>query len=382
MLKEVLEYNEDELRELSKDNLDLLLQESIQKENLYNVRQLVEKTLINGLYGALANQYFPLFNEDIAAAITANGRFFIQKLANYIEEHLQSMHKADKPYIVYGDTDSVYFHIEQFVEMYKDKNPGVSLEEQITWADNFEQKIIQPVIQKCIDDFSTELNAYDVDAIGCEREIISDTAVFTAKKKYYARVRDSEGTLYPIDDPYIKVMGLELIKSTTPTFTKKYLKEAIPLILDGTDIELREWINSIKSEFLECSLLDICGSGGVNNLDYNLEDDISKGIVKSVGIPIGARATLVHNRYITKINKTDIYTSINSGDRVKKIFLQEPNPLGSNIVAFTNDNFIEEIKDYIDYDTNFEKNFLAPLQIMTNALKWDLNKETGEIDDW
>lgn len=58
-------------------------------------------------YGSLANKYFPLFNEAMAAAITGNGRFFIQKTANMVEESLQKLNPSQKPYIVYGDTDSV-----------------------------------------------------------------------------------------------------------------------------------------------------------------------------------------------------------------------------------------------------------------------------------
>lgn len=42
----------------------------------------------------------------MAQAITGNGRYFIQKLSNYIEEKLQSLLKSSKPYIIYGDTDS------------------------------------------------------------------------------------------------------------------------------------------------------------------------------------------------------------------------------------------------------------------------------------
>jgi len=104
--KDVLEYSEDELKLMSKNDLEILLKEAENKESLYNTKQSVNKLLMNSLYGALGQRYFNLFNEDIAAAITGNGRFFIQKLANYIEEKLQTMLPQNKKYIVYGDTDS------------------------------------------------------------------------------------------------------------------------------------------------------------------------------------------------------------------------------------------------------------------------------------
>lgn len=125
-------------------------------------------------YGAMANKHFPLFNESMAAAITGNGRFFIQKTANMVEESLQKLNPSQKPYIVYGDTDSFYFQIEPFMERYMAKNPGLSMNEYVDFADNFEKKVIQPIIQKSITEFSHSLNAYNKDKIGCEREIISD----------------------------------------------------------------------------------------------------------------------------------------------------------------------------------------------------------------
>lgn len=107
MMKEVLEITEEELRAMPIEKLEKYLHDAEFGESLYDTKQMTEKILINSLYGALANKWFPLFNEEMAAAITGNGRYFIQKLANYIEETLQKMHKTHKPYIVYGDTDSV-----------------------------------------------------------------------------------------------------------------------------------------------------------------------------------------------------------------------------------------------------------------------------------
>jgi len=271
--------------------------------------------------------------------------------------------------------NSVYYHIEPFVEMYMAKNPGLDINEYVTWADNFEQKVIQPTIQKTIEDFADELNAYNRDKIGCEREIIADAAVFTAKKKYYARVRDNEGTRYPSDSPKIKVMGLEIIKSSTPKWSQKYLKQAIPHILDKDESDLRNWVKDIKQEFTTVDLNMIAAVGGVSRLDYDLEKDT---------VPIGSRAALRHNMYIEENNLTDKFAPIQAGDKCKRIFLQTPNMFNSNIVAFTNDSFVNEIAkcDCVDYDTNFEKNFLKPLMLMVEPMNYDLEKETQELDDW
>ena len=39
-------------------------------------------------------------------------------------------------------------------------------------------------------------------------------------------------------------------------------------------------------------------------------------------------------------------------------------------------------KDYIDYDLNFEKFFLKPLEIMTGPLKFNVHKNTEALELW
>lgn len=372
-LKGPLEYSEEELSLLSVEELTSIMDEANILERRFNTKQLVEKTLINALYGALSNKYFLLFNEDIACAITGNGRYFIRKLADNIESALQKMFQQEKTYVVSGDTDSIYFHIEPFMNMYQEKNPNLSINEYVDWADAFEKKIIQPIITSTIEEFSTELNAYNKNVIKAKREVIADAAVFCAKKKYFARVRDSEGIRYPALAPYIKVVGLELVKSSTPLWSKKYLKEAIPHILDKDEVELRDWFRTIKQEFITSDINSIAASGGINNLDYNLS---------AKGVPIGSRSAIRYNDYI-KLNKLDdVYQLIQPGDKCKRIFLIEPNKFNSEIISYNNDSFTQELEGLIDYDMNFQKNFLKPLEIMTASLNYNIKKETESLSDW
>lgn len=270
--------------------------------------------------------------------------------------------------------NSVYYQIEPFMDKYQASNPNESLTHYVKWADSFEQKVIQPVISATIDELAHKLNAMNKDAIGAEREVIADAGVFVAKKKYYARVRDNEGTLYPEDKPKIKVMGLETIKSSTPIWAKKYLKEAIPHILDKDEKDLRNWIQEIKWEFANSDINDIADVSGVSRVDYDLQND---------RVPIGSRAAIVHNNYVKNNNLEGRYSPIQGGDKCKRIFLNTPNKFDSNIVAWTNSLFPSEItREEVDYDTQFEKKFMKPLSLMVDCLNYNLDKETEELDDW
>jgi len=105
--KDPLEYTKEELESLSTSELEVIMKIARDKESLFNTAQLVKKLLMNSLYGAFSNKYFPLFNQHMARAITGNGRYFIQTMAKEIEAGLQAMIPYEKNYVFYGDTDSV-----------------------------------------------------------------------------------------------------------------------------------------------------------------------------------------------------------------------------------------------------------------------------------
>ena len=348
------------------------MEKSKQLNGLYETKQLVEKLSINSIYGALGNAYFPLFNQEMARAITGNGRYYIQKMSKYIEKGLKDLDPSND-YMIYNDTDSGYFTIAPFVEKaFKDK-PQATLTEKTDFCNRFYEQIVDPMVQASIDDFGNECNAYNTDVIGCEREIIAQSAVFTNKKKYFARVIDSEGVRY---SPWkMKVMGLDIIRSGTPPLVKTKLKSSLDIILDSPNADhLITWVDEVQQEFVTVPIANISKVQGVSNIDYNLQTD--------KGVPIGARASLVHNAYTKANGLQNEFDDIQAGDKVKMIYLQEPNPLHSNIVAYKNDRFIELFKDYIDYDLCFDKFFLSPLEIMSTALNWDIRKTTESLDDW
>ena len=47
-----------------------------------------------------------------------------------------------------------------------------------------------------------------------KRENIADRGIWTAKKRYILNVWDSEGVRY--EEPKLKMMGIEAVKSSTP----------------------------------------------------------------------------------------------------------------------------------------------------------------------
>jgi len=204
--------------------------------------------------------------------------------------------------------------------------------------------------------------------------LVHNCGVWTAKKKYFARVIDSEGVRYK--EPKMKVMGLDIIRSGTPSFVKKKLKESLNIILDSDVESMIEWKDKVKIEFNNQPLSDIAKVQGVSNIDY---------IPGDKGIPIGARSVLVHNEYIKKHNIENEIQLLEAGNKVRLAYLIEPNIFNSNVIAWSDNKFEKIIKECkcFDYELCFTKFFLSPLQLMTNALEWNITKTTESLDeDW
>lgn len=369
-----LELTYEELSALSTERL-LEIKEKLSTEvKIKSTQEKTLKILINSLYGALANKHFFIANPDAAAAVTSTGRFFVRYLAEKIESKLQSLLPSPNPYIIYGDTDSVYYTIAPFVE--KKFPQAKATTEVIDWCDSFEKKVIQKIIHECTLEFADVLNTYNPDVIGVEREIIADSGVFVAKKKYYCRVLDSEGVRYDLHKPYIKVMGLELVKSTTPTWVKGKLKEAIEVILEQDEQGLKVWKDKIKREFKEQDIRDISMVSSISRLDYNLSDK---------NIPQGSKSGIIHNNFVKANGLEDSIELLKPSEKYKRCYIIEPNIFGGNIISYQDDKIVDIInrEGIYDYDLNFEKYVENPLENMVASLNYDIKSRKIPLDlDW
>lgn len=371
---DLLEYTDIDLQKLSNEQLLKLYTDAHDKAFEYHINQLTKKILINSLYGATANAFFPLYNLGYASGITCNGRYFIQKTANYIEDKLQEILPWNQKYVIYGDTDSVYYTIEPFVNKYKQSHPEADLNKLVDFCNDFSDKVIQPIIDKSIDDMSKDFNVFDKSRIKAKKEVVCDVMVNCAKKKYYARVRDSEGTRYDVNNPHIKVMGLELAKSTTPQWVKDNIRDAIPILFDGDEDSLKQWMEKTKCGYTESHIDDIAQVGKANNLNYRLSDK---------GVPMLSRCAIVYNKFVKDNNLSSYYSPIEPSEKFKYVRLLEPNIFNSDCIAYKSSRFVNTyLKDIIDYDTMFEKSFIEPLSLMCECMGYNFKRKTAPVDEW
>ncbi len=115
---------------------------------------------------------------------------------------------------------------------------------------------------------------------------------------------------------------------------------------------------------------DIAFPRGANNLStYSSSETIF-----TKGTPIAVRAALMHNHFVEKMDLSSKYELIQEGEKIRFIYLKEPNHFKQNIIGFTEYLPPEfDVHKYVDRELQFQKVFMAPLDNIMKAVGWELN---------
>ena len=337
----------------------------------YNNLQLAKKVCLNSAYGALGNQFFRFFDIRQASAITTSGQLAIRWIEKKLNEYLNKLlGNTDKDYVIASDTDSIYLSLDELVgRTIIEKDPNTGTREIIQFLDKVCETKIQPFIDKSYSELAKYTNAYRQKMM-MKREALADTGIWTAKKRYILNVYNNEGVEYA--KPKVKVMGLEMIKSSTPTACREKLSESIDVILNGTEDDMINFIEKFRKEFESLDPADIAFPRGVNGIEQYTD---KKSGMFAKGTPIHVRGSILYNFHLEKKKLTKKYTKINEGEKIKFIYLKEPNSIQSNVISFQ--QVIPQefgLMEYIDYQTQFEKSFLDPLKIILDCIGWKTEK--------
>jgi DNA polymerase elongation subunit (family B) len=283
-----------------------------------NSKQMAAKILMNSLYGAMGNIYFRYYDIRIAEGITMTGQFVIRSVANSLNKFINKESKTnDINYSFYSDTDSTYITLGRYIDVnFKDGTKS----KIVNHLDEYCNSKIEPVINETCDDLSEYLNVY-LPKIKFKREVIADTGIWLAKKRYALNVYNAEGVAY--DPPKLKVLGMEIVRSSTPAPVRKALKEAVGIVLTKDEPTVKKFVQDLESEWNKLKPEDIAFPRSVNGLkEYS---DKSKIFRK--GAPIHVRGALIYNHLIQSRDLEKKYQYIQEGDKIKFLYLREPNTL-------------------------------------------------------
>jgi DNA polymerase elongation subunit (family B) len=342
----------------------------------YGNIQLAKKIALNSAYGALGNQYFRYFDIRQAEGITLSGQLSIRWIETALNKYFNKLLKTeDENYVIASDTDSVYINLSKLVdEVYgerarlEESAGGVSKASIVKFLDRVASEKLEPFIDKSYQDLANYMNAY-AQKMFMKREVIADRGIWTAKKRYILNVHNSEGVQY--DEPKLKIMGLEVVKSSTPAPVRLMLKDAIKVIVNGSNDDLLAFIENAREEFNALPPEEIAFPRSVNGVE-KYKSDIK---VYTKGTPMHVRGALMFNELVKRKKITNRYPAIKDGEKIKFIHCKMPNPIGENIISFLSTLPTEfDMHKYIDYDMQFEKAFLDPLRFIAESINWQLEK--------
>lgn len=305
-----------------------------------------------------------------------------------------------KDRIVLIDTDSVVLDLEDLIK--KVAPPTATRKDKLDYIMLYGEKVINPYIERSYSELGDYMNAF-AKKFKMKRENVINSMVSVAAKSYVMEVYNSEGVQYTLEKPKMKIMGLQLVKSSTPVVIQNALRGILPIMLHGTESELQDYVTEFEKKFGNFTIEEIAFPRGMNNISMyeksywakqlkvckdpderrNIEDKMdTKSPLYVKKTPIHVKSSLLYNDLITKYGLEKERKKVVDGDKVKFIYLKMPNPTKEESIAFQ-DSFPKEFKleEYIDYNTMFDKSFLKVVDTMIKPLGWKPKRETF-IDDF
>ena len=337
----------------------------------FNNIQMARKISLNSAYGAIGNEWFRYYELMIAEGITTSGQLSIRWIERKLNEYINNVLKTkDKDYVIASDTDSVYIRFDEIVShVFKGCTDTQRI---VNFLDKIASEKIEPFIEKSYQELADYVNAYD-QKMQMKREVIADKGIWTAKKRYILNAWDVEGVRY--QEPQLKVMGQEMVKSSTPAPCREKMKDAVKIIMSGTEKDVNNFIQEFREEFMKLPPEEIAFPRSVNGLG---KWSSGHAIFKK-GCPMHCKGAILYNHFLREKKLTNKYPLIQEGDKIKFLNIRTPNPMSSNVISFFTKLPKElDIHKYLDYDMQYEKAFVEPLTFIMDQIGWNIDRSYGK----
>lgn len=380
-----------------------------QLEKLYtqsNNYQTAAKIILNSIYGVLGFLKFILYNRQVAETVTLGSqhliKFTIHILNEYFEKHffrdrgvldkLQCKFSVSSvPGVVnYADTDSVFivldrvfkngdYNAETCIDLEFRKRHKLPAEikhgdylERIEFYLKVHEYGIKPYLDHCFNIYTKKVNGFDKHVNGNKilklgLENINDRILWVAKKMYIKNPIWDDGK---INEPLkiIKATGLNMNKGSTPKFIREELKLMTRWILEhGQNLnyeQLSQKIKQVKAQFETKGIEDICFTQKVNDYSKWILNDTTE-LVLAPKCPEHVRAAAIYNYRLANSKYKGLYPFISSGTKIQYFLTKNPDFV---VFGFPVGGFTPETALVVDYDEQFKKVFLNPLNSVLGAL--------------
>jgi DNA polymerase elongation subunit (family B) len=333
---------------------------------------LVQKILLNSLYGVLGRPAFRFYDIDNAEAVTTTGQTVIKSTADMANlKYNKELGTPDLDSNIYIDTDSVFFSA---VPLMDKRFPNWKTETQDTIAGYVDG--IAGEVQDYLNNFYDILSEKifnvkkDKHRLEIKKEFVAKAGLWVAKKRYAQWIIMNNGV--PMDK--LDVKGLDVKRSSFPKAFQEIMAEVLISILRGeTEQEISDKVLAFKKSMVNNPIEEIAKNSAVKNLTKYMPKGKRQLFQWVSGTPAHVKAAIAYNDCLKHFNAPFKYEPMKNGDKVKWVYLKE-NPLGLDGLAFWGHSDPPEIENfintYIDHNKIFERELKGKLQDFFTAVGW------------
>jgi DNA polymerase elongation subunit (family B) len=342
-----------------------------QQHEFYAKRQLVQKILLNSLYGVLGLPAFRFYDVDNAAAVTTTGQTVIKNTAKMVNIKYNKELGTNDDYNIYIDTDSVFFSALPLV---KHRFPNWAEFDDAAMTEKIDDIAgeVQDFLNKFYDMMAVKFFNINKHRFEIKKEYISKAGIWIAKKRYAQWIVAANGL--PMDK--LDVKGLDVVRSSFPKAFQDFMARMLRDILQGksnesVDNELRDFKLSLAG--LDVAL--IAKGGAVKEISRYDKRGKNKQLGDfEKGTPAHIKAGITYNRLLKHFNCPFKFEPMKDGDKIKWVYLKQ-NPLSLETTAFKGyqdpPEILEFIQKYIDVDKIFEAELENKMDDFYKALGWE-----------
>jgi DNA polymerase elongation subunit (family B) len=370
---------------LSKEELVDVIKQLENEALVYDTLQMASKICLNSIYGALGNEYFYFFDVRLAETITLQGQDAIKYSENVLNSYffkhfhkdkvalkalkevcpdinIENLTACEQPVVVYIDTDSCYVTFQEAMA-------------KVNWTGHVNDFVLtlnaarlESYLKGAFDKYSKYYNSDNY--LMFELESIAYHGIWTAKKKYVQEMAWSDGKIYePLQK--IKATGLEMIQASTPAFCRSILSDIVKWMFktgNGFKIsDLAKELSAIKKQFMISDIDDISKNTSIGDYEKFITNDMEYLKIEA-HCPAHIKGAGVHNHLLNKNPALrNTYDLLRSGDKVKWYYTTHEK---FDKFSYLRGEYPREFALPIDYDTQFEKTLLGPVNNIIESMSY------------
>ena len=254
-------------------------------------------------------------------------------------------------------------------------NEGVFTSE-IRWNWSNEQDFIQGTdhfryggyFKKCLEDYAASFGVENKEDFELER--ISESMINIAKKKYICHITYEDGIPFERLN-YLYPKGVELVRSSTPAFARDKIVGIVKYLFTHPDTfnikDLLKLVKGLRKEFELADIDDIAMQSSCSNYDIKVLNDKTLPLQFVSGAHFAVKSAAHHNYLLSKDkDMQQKYEFIKSGTKIKYYVCKDKSV--TDMFAYIRGSFPMEFAPQIDYDTQFEKSILSPINSIIEPL--------------